>query len=350
MKSVTHVITTIELGGAEKQLLILVEQQIRLGYEVKIVFLKGNPELSEKFHDAGVVELISLRGPSAFKQVFLLRKLLQGSINVHAHLPRAELLAALCIDPNSRLTVTRHNAESFFPGAPKLLSVLLSRFVVSKSHAVIAISKAVADFLLTNSEVADNKKIQVIYYGKSEAASQTGKRVFPSEVIGTVARLTEQKDYATLLKAFSLFLQHKPEYRFQIIGVGHLEKKLKDLASDLGIEKNVEWLGKVSDPGEYISNWDLFVLTSLYEGFGLVLLESMASGVPVVASDNSAIPEVLGGDYVGLARTSDPGDFLKKMLSLLEQETRSKAIEQLGRNILRFDPEVMSVKVCELYA
>jgi glycosyltransferase involved in cell wall biosynthesis len=350
MKSVTHVITTIELGGAEKQLLILVEQQICLGYEVTVVFLKGNPELSDKFRDVGVKELISLQGIPAIKQLFHLRKLLRGAINVHAHLPRAELLAALSVDTNSRLIVSRHNAEPFFPGAPRFLSSLLSRFVVSKTRNVVAISKAVSEFLLERSEVSDSKKIRVIYYGRSATPPQIGSREFPTKIIGTVARLTEQKDYATLLEAFALLLRYKPDYRLQIIGVGHLEQKLKNLASNLGIAKNVEWLGKVSDPGKHISHWDLFILTSLYEGFGLVLLESMASGVPVVASKNSAIPEVLGSDYVGLARTSDPEDFLKKIFSLLEVETRIRAIDQLEKSILRFDPEVMSGKVCELYA
>lgn len=350
MKSVTHVITTIELGGAEKQLLILVEQQILLGFQVSVIFLKGTPELSESFERLGVKYVISLQGISVVKQLITLRKLLRGVDNVHAHLPRSELLASLSVSADSRLVVSRHNAEQFFPGTPRIFSSFLSRFVVSKAQYVIAISKAVSSFLISNSEIGDSPKIRVIYYGRSGALPAIVNSKTPTKVIGTVARLTEQKDYGTLLRAFSLLLQLESDYRLQIIGVGHLENELKSLSGELGISDSVEWLGKVPNPENFISGWDLFVLTSLYEGFGLVLLESMALGVPIVASENSAIPEVLGSDYLGLAQTSNPEDFLRKILSLTQEENRNLAIQQLQKNILRFDSRTMAEKVCQLYA
>jgi glycosyltransferase involved in cell wall biosynthesis len=350
MKSVTHVITTIELGGAEKQLLILAEQQVLLGYDVSIVFLKGKPELSDAFNQVGVKEIISLEGNSVFRQLFYLRGVTRDAQNVHAHLPRAELLVALSLWSKSRLIVSRHNAEQFFPGAPRFISSLLSRYVVSRAESVIAISSAVSKFLYETSEVSGKDKVQTIHYGKSPDFSEVVDYSFPTKVIGTVARLTEQKDYVTLLNAFALLLQIDPEYRLQIIGAGHLDSALKDFASKLGINENVEWLGKVNEPAKYISTWDLFILTSLYEGFGLVLLESMALGTPIVASNNSAIPEVLGVDYLGLARTCDPEDFLEKMKVLLRVEGRSLAVKQMKENIVRFNPAVMAREVCELYA
>ena len=350
MKSVTHVITTIELGGAEKQLLILAKQQIIMGFRVSIVFLKGKPELANKFYEIGVQDLVSLDGMPIHKQLLRLKALLKGEVNVHAHLPRAELLVALSLNSKIRMIVSRHNAEQFFPGAPKMLSVALSRFVVSKSTSVIAISSAVSEFLIERREVKNEEKIEIIYYGSAAIPSELTKSSVPSRILGTVARLTEQKDYGTLLSAFSLFLRDYPDYRLQIIGVGHLEAKLKTLAIQLQISENIEWLGKVAEPSKYIANWDLFILTSLYEGFGLVLLESMALEIPIVASDNSAIPEVLGADYMGLARTSDPKDFVLKMMRLTEEEGRIGALRQLSQNFVRFEPESMARKVCELYA
>ena len=350
MKSVTHVITTIELGGAEKQLLILANQQILLGYEVTVVFLKGSPELASEFQQIGVEKLVSLQGMSVPRQILRLKDLLKKVKNVHAHLPRAELLVALSLNSKTRMIVSRHNAEQFSPRAPKFLSTALSQFVVSKSVRVIAISSAVSKFLIESQEVKEEEKIEIIYYGRSGALPGIVNSKTPTKVIGTVARLTEQKDYGTLLRAFSLLLQLESDYRLQIIGVGHLENELKSLSAELGISDSVEWLGKVPNPENFISGWDLFVLTSLYEGFGLVLLESMALGVPIVASENSAIPEVLGSDYLGLAQTSNPEDFLRKILSLTQEENRILAIQQLQKNILRFDPRTMAEKVCQLYA
>jgi glycosyltransferase involved in cell wall biosynthesis len=350
MKSVTHVITTIELGGAEKQLLILAKQQIQMGLNVSIIYLKGEPDLADQFKKMGVQNLISLEGFSFAQQFFKLKPLLGQEMNVHAHLPRAELLVALSANSDSRVIVSRHNAEQFFPGAPKFVSRLLSNFVVSRSFTVIAISAAVLDFLTKKGEVKADEKIRVIYYGSSTDSQSSVEYSGPTKTLGTVARLTEQKDYRTLLHAFRLFLKDNPGYILQVIGVGHLEETLKNLAIDLGISKNVQWLGKVPEPSQHIATWDLFILTSLYEGFGLVLLESMALEVPIVASGNSAIYEVLGHDYVGLARTSDPEDFARKMHSLLNVDNRLHAQQQMKVSFKRFQPDLMAKNVCELYA
>lgn len=350
MKSVTHVITTIELGGAEKQLLILAKQQIQMGLRVSIIYLKGNPDLADQFQKMGAHNLISLGELSFLRQFFWLKNLLRQEENVHAHLPRAELLVALSANSNSRIIVSRHNAEQFFPGSPKLVSRMLSNFVVSKSSSVIAISTAVLDFLIKNKEVKSEEKLRVIYYGSSTDSSSSIKFNESTKTLGTVARLTEQKDYGTLLRAFNLFLIDNPGYTLQIIGVGHLEVALKNLAIELGISNHVKWLGKVPEPNQYIATWDLFLLTSLYEGFGLVLLESMALGVPIVASGNSAINEVLGTDYVGLARTSDPEDFARKMKYLIDVNNRLHAQQQMKSSFIRFQPELMAKKICELYA
>ena len=171
----------------------------------------------------------------------------------------------------------------------------------------------------------------------------------PSKLIGTVARLTEQKDYKTLLKTFQLIHKVRPEYKLQIVGVGHLEGSLRTLSKELGLEASVDWIGKVRDPNEYIANWDVFILTSLYEGFGLVLLESMSMGVPIVASMNSAIPEVLGLEHPGLARTSDPNDFYSKVSALLDPRVREQTISLQDLRLTKFDPKLMAQKIDELY-
>ena len=76
----------------------------------------------------------------------------------------------------------------------------------------------------------------------------------------------------------------------------------------------------------------------------------MALEVPIVASGNSAINEVLGTDYVGLARTSDPEDFARRMQSLIKADNRLRAKQQMKKSFVRFQPELMAKNVCELYA
>ena len=153
MRSVIHVITTISRGGAENQLKVLVREQIKSGYKVEIFYLKDNPELSDTLEALGAKVDHRLFGQNIFLQYLILRRVVkQHDGVVHAHLPRAELISTAATK-GVGLIVSRHNAEPFFPGAPRIASILLSRYVERRSKTVIAISNAVSEFLLQSREI-----------------------------------------------------------------------------------------------------------------------------------------------------------------------------------------------------
>jgi predicted oxidoreductase len=98
---VTHLITTIERGGAEKQLLTLASEQVQSGLKVEVFFLKGKPDLKNEFEESGVEVNNLLVGKSFLKQIFLLSKHLRKNPSpVHAHLPKSELLASIVVQKN----------------------------------------------------------------------------------------------------------------------------------------------------------------------------------------------------------------------------------------------------------
>jgi glycosyltransferase involved in cell wall biosynthesis len=309
LKNYLHIITTIELGGAEKQLLILAEQQVQHGNTVTICFLKGRDELREKFVEIGASVLDDFANTSFLSQILFIRKFVlnQSFDVVHAHLPRSEILAAFLRKRSFRLILSRHNAEPFWPSSSSILSKFLSNIVTLRSDAVIAISKAVADYLIETREIINRRKIEVVLYGYS-AQKESSKATRDSEIdfrIGTIGRLVPQKNYPTLLKAFSIAKINNSRISLHIVGDGYLKKDLQNLAKELQIEDSIAWLGRTDQITEFLEQLDLFILASEYEGFGLVLLEAMHSGIPILAANNSAIPEVLGTNYPGLFETFD---------------------------------------------
>lgn len=351
MIPVLHVITTIERGGAEKQLVTLVRAQIASGRKVSVVFLKGQPELEVDLLNAGIFKIYDLSKFGVLKQIFeLFRINLNESNLIHAHLPRAELFAAIAKARN-KLIVSRHNSERFFPKAPPMLSMLLSRLVVSNASRVIAISIAVRDFLIDSKEVKKIDEVQVVYYG----FEPTIRSNFPSitdagEIkVGTVSRLTSQKDIPTLLKAFQSYSENRDNVFLEIIGDGVLKMELMQLASELKLNDKVRWVGRVSSPEMYIAGWKCFLLSSKYEGFGLVLLEAMQQNVPIIACNNSAIPEVLGNDYIGLVTTGDYNGFSEKLTSFENKNLRDLAIRQLEKRLSYFQPELMLENMDRIY-
>lgn len=141
----------------------------------------------------------------------------------------------------------------------------------------------------------DVDALQAIQVPVHEARDALG--LSPDEwVIGNVGRLHPDKDQATLLKGFALALAHLPgESRLAILGSGRLEQDLKELARELGIADKVLFLGQVSDARRYFRAFDVFALSSDHEPFGMVLLEAMAAGVPLLATACGGAKEVVEG-------------------------------------------------------
>lgn len=312
MNPVTHVISTIEMGGAEKQLLILARAQAKSGRKVRICYLKGTPELAIQFESSGITVLHQLANKNFFVQLLLLKRMhFDKKELVHAHLPQAELSAALA-GVGSKLIVTRHNSEPFWPRKPRFISNLLSRFVCFRAEAVIAISQAVKDFVIDRGEVGSKVSVDVVYYGFNSNIvkrnqSNTGLK------FGTISRLTEQKDLPTLLKAFALFSKLHPKAELLVVGEGHLHSQLAEISNTLGIQNQTKWLGRTSDIDGFLDSLDIFVLTSRYEGFGMVLLEAISRSVPIIASNSDAVTEVLGENSPSLFSVGDFRELAEKM-------------------------------------
>jgi glycosyltransferase involved in cell wall biosynthesis len=115
-------------------------------------------------------------------------------------------------------------------------------------------------------------------------------------IVGNVGRLHPDKDQATLVRGFALALPRLPaNSQLVILGKGRLEQDLKELAMELGIGRQVMLLGQVADASRYFKAFDLFALSSDHEPFGMVLLEAMVAGVPLIATACGGAKEVVEG-------------------------------------------------------
>jgi glycosyltransferase involved in cell wall biosynthesis len=213
--------------------------------------------------------------------------------------------------------VSRHNSEKFFPKAPRLVSILLSRYVTRKAFASILISNAVLEFEKTSFEIGKKCKTFIVNYGLSstEINLQKIKKANSRFVrIGSISRLVHQKNLPLLLNVMKSLKKYQSHtWHLDIVGKGPLSETLKELSSSIGVEDSITWVGSTSDVDAFYETLDIFVLTSNYEGFGLVLLEAMARGVPIVSRNTSAIPEVIGSDHPGLIGSPNPDLFAQKI-------------------------------------
>lgn len=315
MKTITHVITTIERGGAENQLLILCREQRRKGLQVQLFYLQGLPTLESDFRRLGV-SVRKLSG-SFIKKLYQLKTQLKYSDTdiVHAHLPKSELMASLA-KGNLPLVISRHNAEAFFPKAPRFLSKGLSRFVIRRSNGRIAISHHVKEFIQKSGESLPEFHFSTIYYGYEFNHVGHRKRI-PAErplSLITIGRLVPQKDYVTLLTALSLLVNLNIEFKLMVLGEGPMDRELKNLAKKLGVADSIDWLGKVDDVFEFLLSADIFILSSVYEGFGLVILEAIEAEIPIVCTDIPTSKEILGPNYEGFFQVKNPESLVRGII------------------------------------
>lgn len=333
---IIHVITTIDRGGAENAVLLLTRLQQLNKHQVTIVPLKGVGELRTNFEQAGIACDFTLMNKSFISQYFLLRRRYDKTSLLHGHLPRAEILLALA-KRGTKFFITRHNAESFYPGAPSLVSRILSKFVTKQASGVVAISQTVREYLVNTREV-EASKISMIYYGydavNSHLAINFKENRNASELrLVCVSRLAPQKNLQFLLRLLRSLQDDKICASLDIYGSGSQLFELQKYAKSLNLAK-VRFCGKTESVVKILENYDFFILTSRYEGFGLVLLEAMDAAIPIVAPRISAVPEVLGINHVGLFEHGNLVDCKAKLLELINSPSKTKSLVQYQKRRL----------------
>jgi glycosyltransferase involved in cell wall biosynthesis len=210
-----------------------------------------------------------------------------------------------------------------------------------RADFIIGISKGVAHEVVDALKVP-GWKVRAIHnpaYSNqvSEADDSTGGFLKEGIVILGVGRLVPQKDFSTLLRAFTRVRRIRQAHLI-ILGEGKERKKLKTLARKLGVQDDVSMPGFENNPFAYMRSASIFVLSSRWEGFGNVLIEAMACGTPVVATDCQSGPaEILeGGRWGRLVPVGDDQAMADAILQALEKPTDREALQERARE---FSPE-----------
>lgn len=172
---------------------------------------------------------------------------------------------------------------------------------------------------------------------RTSTAASDGRRDAPTVL--TVARQYPRKDTRSLLEALPAVLASVPEARLRIVGGGPELPALKRRASDLAVESSVTFLGEVGRRDEVVREYagaDVFCLPSRQEGFGIVFLEAMATGLPIVACRAAAVPEVVPDGDVGLlVPPSDPSALARALVKVLGSPELGRRLGAVGRERVR---------------
>jgi len=300
---VLMVITGLGMGGAEKVVTSLADQLVEKGHEVVIAYMTGKTLVVPKSSN---VELISLDVNSAkniYKAYFKLRKLIKyfKPDVVHSHLVHANILCRTLrlTTAMPRLISSAHNTDE--EGWTRFLAYRLTDKLTDISTNV---SDEAVDAFIEQKAVRPGRMltlhngISTTEFVFSEKARSDIRRelglIEGQQLILAVGRLDQQKDYPNLLSAISILSESQKNIKVAIAGQGPLLNELEERVNILGIEDKICFLGVRTDIPRLMSAADVFVLSSAWEGFGLVVAEAMACERVVVATDCGGVKEVVG--------------------------------------------------------
>ncbi len=348
---ICHVSMTLLTGGLERLLVEFGRHHDASRFDLQFVSLAElGPPAEELRRMRFSVESVNLPGRGKLPALRSLRSLLQRDRVdiVHTHNTYAHFYGTVA----ASWAGVRHviNSQHGRGCGPRTKDKLLFRLANLKTSRVVGVSEDAAA-LCRGEDPWAASKTKVIWNG-----IDTSRFVYrgpaKAPVAISVARLSPEKDFPTLLKATAIVVRQVSDFKLMMIGNGAERAKLEALAKSLGIEPNVEFLGERSDVPELLAQAGFFVSSSKSEGISLTILEAMAVGLPVVTTRVGGNPEiVLEGQTGYLVPDQNPEALATAMLQMLAHRDQWPAMGELGRRRVeqQFEIRTMIRQYEELY-
>lgn len=385
MKKIVHIITRLDMGGSAQNTL---KSCMGLsGNKYQIVLVHGlshesNMTADERRIVSRDVEIVEQKGVRVLPLAFLIKRiepvqdflafisLLKLMVQekpdaVHTHSSKAGLLgrwaAWLARVPVILHTPHGHVFYGHFLDSVSKLFLLIEKFTDGITDCTIALTDGERKDYIKLS-VSRDAKLTTIHSGVNIETfmnpvidlkeKRKALNIEPdARVIGTVGWLLPIKGPVYLLKAMPQVWQKDPDVKLVFVGKGELESELKAVADDMGARDRVLFLGWRDDVHEVMSVFDIFVLPSLNEGMGRVIVEAMAAGKPVVASKTGGIPDlVIDGETGILVEPGDSEGLAEAINHLLKSPDLGLAMGREGRKRCHlFSEKLMIEKIDKLY-
>lgn len=383
---IVYIITRLDKGGSAETTLLTVSLLNRERYEVFLIHgftLESNmgPEENEAVQhdlvmadDKGVkvfvipslVRRLSFKNDLlAFISIYRLIKQIRPHI-VHTHTSKAGLLGRLaaCLARVPIIIHTPHGhvfhsyygliLTNIFVFAEKISSFMTNKIIaLTEKEKVEHLEKGIAS---TEKFTIIHSGVKLDYFMNMSIDIKAKKKelgIPPGyNVVGTIGRLVPIKGYKYLISAAKMIVEEIDKTVFVIVGDGYLKFELERYAEALGVRKDIIFTGWRADSSDILCLFDIFVLPSLNEGMGRVIIEAMALGKPIVASSVGGIIDLVRNGENGILVPPRDSDSLgKALLQLIRNKDLAEELGENGKAMVypEFDISVMLKKIDGLY-
>ena len=360
---VMHIMQTLEIGGLENGVINLVNNVNPELFEFSICCIKKEGDLKERLKKE--VKVLCLWKKEGFDilRIFAMARLFSKEKPdiVHTHGWGGGLFSGVLGARLAGVTIVIHGEHGTLY-VDKKRRILAQKFLFLLVDRIITVSEDLKKQLIRYFKIEPEKVIAIIngvdtgkFQPNPSSALIKRRELNLKEdefMVGSVGRLVSIKDYQTLLYAAKEVINRLPNVKFMLVGDGPLRRELENLAVTLEIDKNILILGSRSDVAELINTMDLFVLTSLSEGLSNTILEAMAVGKPIIATDVGGNPEIVKDGETGLL--IQPKNYKKLAESIVNLLSLSNLRKEMGaaartRIVKKFSLQRMAKEYEDIY-
>lgn len=363
---IVEIIADAKPGGGTSHVLNLLKKLDKDKFECYLICPAG--DLSSKVKDIKGVEVanIDMISKTDLVSIYETKKEFEriqstgfpfGPMIIHSHGPRAGFFTYL-VGPRAAIKIyTEHSYNELYHIQGRIngwLQKKLLKSIYKKNKAIVAVSTSVKNFLIKLQSVKASKVLVIpngIDLEEIEKSSKKIKEINKAPVIGTVGNLYKLKGQKYLIQAMKGVVERFPFATLEIIGEGPERADLDTLIEESKLERHVTLLGQKSNIYEYMKHWDLFVLPSLSETFGITILEAYAAGVPVVATKTGGITDIVEHKKSGLlVESKNPKALSDAIIEILDHPAEASKLKHGGlERVKHFDWNKVIKEIEDLY-
>lgn len=344
--NITHFVENLNRGGLERMVLELVKIQHRQGHRCQVVCLFGPGSLAHELGELGIpINACEKRQGLDLRALAHARRMIRGHatevLHTHNAVAHYQAVLATCGLGVRYVINTRHGMGEHRRSGR--LEWLYRRALV-RTDAVVTVCEAARRDAIRRG-IVPGEKVRVVSNGirlESFQPASDGMRAqlrqklnlpVQTRVIGHVGRLNWAKDQVSLIQAFRRVQEQQPDTALVLVGDGELRAELQQCAIAEGVAGCVHFLGDRNDVHELLSGFDLFVLSSLSEGYSMALLEACAVALPIVATDVGGNGEIVRDGITGrLVPAHEPEALAMAMLALLREPQQATTLGHAARS------------------
>lgn len=335
MKKIVHLLSTGGYSGAEKIVLEIIENDL----ENKHIYLAPKGRIEKILIERNIDYYL-------YKDINDLRKFVKGSdVNIlHCHDYKASIISGI-LKADYKISHIHHNP--IFATKLNFKSIVYLISVLTYIDKVIYVSRVAKNEYIFNKIINSKSCIISNWINKKERlCSKKYKRNIDILFVG---RLVEAKNPELFLQLSKIAKDKKNDLNIVMIGDGELMNFTLDKIKSLGLEDNIKVLGYESNPQDYMRQAKVFLNTSAWEGFGLVVLEAMLNGSVVVTTKVGGLKEIVIDEYNGFF-IQDKNSAVEKIIDIIDNFNKYKNIRDNGISSLeRFDLNKNTSEIYKVY-